>query len=148
MSRHAQRVFWPRLIVFLFALVMLIPFLWLITSALKDKGQFFANPPVLIPIPAAWSNFSDVFARTSFLVSIGNTVLYAVGLTLPVLLTSSIVAFGFSRFAFPGRDFVFSVLLATMMIPNQIMTVPLFVLFRDLHWGTSKNPGVVNSQKT
>ncbi len=124
-------------------IIMIVPFFWMVTSSLKDKAQFYANPPVIIPIPAYFENYIGALFTLNFLRPIFNTFIYAGGLTLFVVFSSSFVAFGFSRFKFGGRNILFAILLATMMVPNQIMTIPMFITFRNLHWLNTFKPLII-----
>lgn len=117
------------------ALSYFLPFYWMFTSALKDDIQVFRVPPVWVPNPAYWRNFWDAWNADMFNRYLFNTVfLYGVPLTLGVTMSSAFVAYGFARVQWPGRNLLFALCIATMMIPDQVTLVPLFVIFKHLGW--------------
>jgi ABC-type glycerol-3-phosphate transport system permease component len=116
------------------AAVMLIPLLWLLSSSLKSTALIFIYPPQWIPNPVRFENYSDVFRVITFGQFTVNTVIVTAAALIGQLLTASLVAFGFARLRFPGRDILFLVLLGTIMIPYHITLIPTFVLFRMLGW--------------
>lgn len=116
------------------AVVMLIPLLWLLSSSFKDSGRIFLFPPQWIPNPWRPENYTKVFDQIPFLRFYWNTILVT-GLAMAgQILAASLVAFGFARLRFPGRDVLFLVLLSTIMIPYHVTLIPTFVLFRMLGW--------------
>jgi len=126
------------------AVSFMLPFYWMASSALKDDSQVFTVPPIWIPIPAHWNNFWDAWTIQDFNLFLVNTVVrYAAPATIGAVLSSAIVAYGFSRVRWPGRDLLFSLCLATMMIPGQVRLVPLFITFRHLGWLNSFKPLVI-----
>jgi ABC-type glycerol-3-phosphate transport system permease component len=116
------------------AALMLIPLLWLLSSSLKSTAMIFIFPPQWIPNPVRFENFADVFRVIPFARFTLNTVIVTGFALIGQLLTASLVAFGFARLRFPGRDLLFLVLLGTIMIPYHITLIPTFVLFRMLGW--------------
>ena len=124
----------------------LLPFYWMFTSALKDDNQVFTIPPIWIPNPAHWNNFLDAWTTLDFNLYAFNTIFkYAVPSTIGTVLSSAIVAYGFSRIRWPGRDILFSICLMTMMVPGQVRQVPLFVTFKQLGWLNTFKPLVIPS---
>jgi ABC-type glycerol-3-phosphate transport system permease component len=116
----------------------------MISSALKNDSQIYSVPPVLIPIPAHWNNFIDGWTRVDFYTFTLNSIFrYTLPVTIATVLASTIVAYGFSRLRWPGRDTLFYVCMATMMIPWQVTMVPLFIIFKNLGWINSYRPLVV-----
>lgn len=125
---------------------MLIPFLWLLSTALKETGREFSYPPQLIPDPIMWSNFGEVlFGPASLITLLFNTIIVVLLNVIGTALSSSLVAYGFARFSFPGRNFWFMALLATMMLPGVVTIIPRFILFRNLGWINTWLPLVVPS---
>jgi ABC-type glycerol-3-phosphate transport system permease component len=113
----------------------LLPFYWMISSALKDDSQIYTVPPVWIPNPAFWQNFWNAWHVLDFNQMAFNTVFkYGIPSTIGTVLSSAVVAYGFARMKWPGRDFFFAICLATMMIPFQVRLVPLFIIFKNLGW--------------
>lgn len=121
-----------------------LPFFWMVSSALKNDSQVYVVPPIWIPSPAFWENFINAWKSQPFNLYIFNTVFYyAIPATIGVVISSSIVAYGFSRLKWPGRDNLFYLCLATMMVPFQVQMVPLFMIFKQMGWIDSFLPLVV-----
>lgn len=116
------------------SVICLIPFLWMVSSSLKSEGAIFEYPPQWIPNPVGWSNYYDTWTIVPFTTFFKNTVTIAVLCTIGTIISSSMAAYGFARLRFKGRDFLFGVMLATMMIPWEITAVPLYVEFKALGW--------------
>jgi multiple sugar transport system permease protein len=145
MRRFAQRVALYVVLVVLCALVLL-PILWALSTALKTPGEVFLYPPHWIPHHLRWRNFSDAWSATlPFQIYFKNSIILT-GLTvIGQTLSCSLVAYGFARFRFPGRDFLFMVMIATLLIPPQVTLVPQFIMFRHLGWIDSFKPLIVPS---
>jgi len=125
-------------LLFVLAFTFMLPFIWMATSALKTDSQVYTIPPVWIPIPPQWQNFPDAWRTYNFNLYMFNTVFrYAIPTTIGVTLSSAVVAYGFARISWKGRDVLFFVCLATMMVPFQVTMVPLFITF--------KNFGLINT---
>ncbi|GIV69013.1 carbohydrate ABC transporter permease [Caldilinea sp.] len=124
----------------------IFPLYWMASSALKDDPQVYTVPPVLIPNPAHWNNFADAWNRFDFNRAAFNSVfLYSLPVTLFTLISSMIVAYGFAKIRWRGRDALFWVCIATMMLPWQVTMVPLFIIFKNLGWINTYWPFVVPS---
>jgi len=117
-----------------FGVVMLLPFLWMLTTSLKQTGKEFSFPPQWIPDPVVFANYPQALTAMPFELFLRNTLAITITALAGVLLTSSMVAFGFARLRFPGRDTMFMVLLSTMMLPGVVTLIPSFILFRTLGW--------------
>jgi ABC-type glycerol-3-phosphate transport system permease component len=117
-----------------FALVMALPFFWMVSTSLKAEYQVFLYPPRWIPNPVQWYNYVDVFSRAPLLLWAKNTVIITILALTGTLLTSSLVAYGFARLHFWGRDFWFMILVSTMMLPGIVTLIPRFIMFTELHW--------------
>ncbi|MGI6147889.1 MAG: carbohydrate ABC transporter permease [Firmicutes bacterium] len=120
-----------------------VPFFWLVTTSLKPENQLFRVPVVWIPQPIMWSNYVRAVQYIPFFTYLKNTLTIAVPATVFTTVSSSFVAYGFSRIQWPGRDAVFMVLISTMMLPYQVTMVPLFVVFKNLGWIDTYRPLVV-----
>ena len=116
------------------SLVMLLPFAWMLSTSLKGPEQIFTYPPVWVPNPIAWDNYRQVVAAMPFGRFYLNSLIVTTGVTVVQLLTASLAAFAFARLRFRGRDGLFLVYLATLMIPFQVTMIPNFVLVRWLGW--------------
>ena len=116
------------------SLVMLLPFAWMLSTSLKGPEQIFTYPPVWVPNPIAWDNYRQAVAAMPFGRFYLNSLIVTTGVTVVQLLTASLAAFAFARLRFRGRDGLFRVYLATLMIPFQVTMIPNFVLVRWLGW--------------
>ena len=138
-----------RLALYLFlsftCLVLLFPNIWMLSTSLKDSPQIFAYPPELIPDPFLWSNYLVAIQKFPFFLYLRNTLIVTGLATFGTVLASSLVAFGFARRRFPEREFLFKVLLSTMMLPGIVTLIPTFVLFTRLGWVNTFLPLTVPS---
>ena len=117
------------------AVSFLLPFYWMLSSAVKNDAQVYTIPPVWFPVPQFWENFWNAWTSETFNLYAFNTVFrYAIPATIGTVLSSSIVAYSFSRMEWFGRDALFGVVLATMMIPAWVRMVPLYIIFKELGW--------------
>ena len=127
----------------LFGLIFLLPFAWMVSTSVKPNDQVFVYPPQWIPNPILWDNYVDALTELPFLSYLRNTVFISGMTIVGNLLSCSLVAYGFSRVRWFGRDAVFLIVLATMMLPTATTLVPLYVIFRNLGWMGTFNPLVV-----
>jgi len=118
--------------VLLLCLVMLMPLYWLIATSLTEGGQEFSFPPRLVPSRLVFENYFYAMTRFPFHLYFANSATIALLGTLGCLLTESLVAYGFGRLRFPGRDFLFMLCLGTMMLPFVVTMIPVFVIFKNL----------------
>ena len=116
------------------AAAMIIPFLWMLSTSLKNDMQAYQFPPIWIPRPAAWENYPNAWNALPFNRFFLNSAFVSLVLTGGQLLTCSLGAFAFARLRFPGREQLFVLYLATLMIPFQVVMIPLFVLVSRLRW--------------
>jgi multiple sugar transport system permease protein len=116
------------------AMVMLVPFLWLVSSSLKPQHQVFQFPPQWIPNPILFENYTQALTYKPFDIYLRNSLFIVTLNILAVVLSSSFCAYGFARLSFPGRDLWFGVVLATLMVPYVVLLVPTFVIFTRLGW--------------
>lgn len=113
------------------ACVLLIPFAWMISTALKPNADIFAWPPQWIPRPALWRNFAMAWGAEPFGRYLFNTVFIVILGMLAEVVSETLVAYGFARFQFPGRDIIFFVLLATMMLPFHVTLIPTYIIWQQ-----------------
>jgi multiple sugar transport system permease protein len=111
---------------------ILLPFFWTISSSLKPYGTPIKFPPEFIPKVFAWNNYPKVFETIPFLTFFKNSVFVSALAVTGEVLSASLVAFAFARLRFPGKNFWFIIILATMMIPYPVTMIPTFILFRLL----------------
>jgi len=116
------------------AAIFLLPFYWMLISALKSNTAIFARPLQWWPDPVQWDNLVKTVTSPAFpyLRLLGNSVLYAGGVTVGTVLSSAAVGYGFARLRFPGRNILFAITLATLMIPPIVLFIPTYVLFANL----------------
>jgi len=122
------------IVLIVWALVILAPFAWLLSASLKTINQYYASPIQWIPNPAMWSNYIEVFAIYNFGTYVGNSLFLATYSMIVSGVVSALVAYGFARFRFPGRTPLFILMLSTMMLPPQVLTIPLYITFKNLGW--------------
>jgi multiple sugar transport system permease protein len=127
----------------LVSLVLVLPFLWILSTSLKGDEDIFTTPPRWIPTDIRWENYSDVFDRMPFLIYFRNSVFVTVMTIIGVVLSSSLVAYAFACLRWPGRNALFIFILATMMLPMQVTMIPMFVLFKELGWLNTYKPLIV-----
>ncbi len=123
----------------------LVPLFYLISTSLKGDGQELAIPIQWIPSPAEWDNYLRIFTVVPLVSFLQNTVFITVLTLVGNVLVSALVAYGFARTRFPGRDAMFMVLLATLMLPYVVTLIPQFVLFRTLGWVNTFWPLIIPS---
>lgn len=141
--RRRQALFLGRRIaakVFVYLLLLpmagfiVLPFIWMVSSSFKPIGSGIRFPPQLIPETIVFTNYPHVFATIPFLTYMRNSAIVTGGTIVGTVISSCLVAYSFARLRYPGRDFLFLALLATMMIPYPVVMVPTFVLFNHLRW--------------
>ena len=116
------------------AFVLMIPLAWMFSTSLKDLGAVMVIPPEWIPEPAHWDNYIQIFRVVPFGLYLRNTIIITLLDVVGKVLSCSMVAFAFSRLRWRGRDTVFLIMLATLMLPPQVTLVPQFVVYRYLGW--------------
>jgi multiple sugar transport system permease protein len=126
-------------------LAMALPFLWMVSTALKPDALVFSIPPQWFPRPWVWRNFVDSMTILGHPVHLyaWNTIVIASLGVLGVTLSSSLVAFGFARLDFPGRNLLFILVISTMMLPRFVTIVPQFILFQKMGWLDTFKPLIV-----
>lgn len=117
-----------------FAVVMITPFLWLVSSSFKSQNQIFQYPPQWIPDPFQPENYVKALTYKPFHIYLKNTLIIALLNVIAVVFSSSFCAYGFARIRFPGRDFWFGIVMATLFLPYAILIVPNFIIFAKLGW--------------
>lgn len=120
--------------------IFILPFVWLVSTSLKPDSQLFAFPPIWIPNPIKWGNYPEALQYFPFFTCMKNTLYIAVPSVVGTVMSCSFVAYGFSRIEWPGREILFFVLLSTLMIPFQVIMIPLFVTFKNLGWLNTFKP--------
>jgi ABC-type glycerol-3-phosphate transport system permease component len=126
-----------------FGVAFLLPFLWLVSSSLKTSGQEFVLPPQWWPKPFHWSNFAEVFSYIPFARFYWNTIVITICTVIGSILSNVIVAYGFSRLKWKGRDVLFNLVLSSLMIPSISILIPQYLLFHDFGWINTYYPLIV-----
>lgn len=125
------------------SVTFIAPFAWMVSTSLKSSDEVLRFPPVWIPAALRFDNYTVAWGRLPFTTYYKNTII-VVGLNLiGTLLSSSIVAYGFARLRFRGRNLLFLILLSTMMLPSQVTLVPTYYLFAKLGWVNSLRPLII-----
>lgn len=120
-------------VLILVGLFFLLPFFWMLSTALKSDQQIFVNPPVWIPDPIVWRNFADAVTTIPFFHYMGNTAWVAFMDVLGTIIACPLVAYGLSRIEWRGRELLFFVTIAVMMIPTEVTMIPQFIMYSKLN---------------
>jgi len=129
----AKRVF-AYAILCIAAAIFLLPLFWMISSSLKPEWQVLANPPVWLPNPPRWENYREALTYLPFGRYAINTLIISLGAIVGHVLSCTLVAYAFARLRAPGKNFLFLLVLSTLMLPYPVTMVPLFALFNWLGW--------------
>jgi len=116
------------------AFFMLIPFFWMLSTSLKAVGEVFEYPPRWLPSTFHWENYRTVWNIVPFARYMLNSFIVSTSVTILHLIIASLSAYAFARLEFPGRDKLFLLYLATLMIPGQVTMIPNFILVKILGW--------------
>jgi multiple sugar transport system permease protein len=116
------------------ALTMLVPFLYMVSTSLMDELEVFTYPPPVLPASPRWRNYADALTALPFDRFFVVSAITSIAVVLATLLTSATAAYAFARLDFPGRDRVFLLYLATLMIPAIVLLIPRFLLVNQLGW--------------
>ncbi|UJP11244.1 carbohydrate ABC transporter permease [Microbacterium sp. KUDC0406] len=128
------RLVFQHVAVYIAAGIFLLPLIYAFFSALKPNGEMFAMPPRLIGSEVRWSNFAEVFEYGPFWTYIFNSLFVAVAGTLVVLIVSTTAGYAFGRLRWKGRDAVFVLFLATLMVPAEVLVIPMFQVMQWFDW--------------
>jgi multiple sugar transport system permease protein len=133
----------PRAILVLMCLVYFAPFYWMLVTSLKTSTQLSEFPPAFWPHPFAWRNYVDAVNYIPFLRFFFNSLILTAGATIGAMVSNSIIAYGFARIPWKGREALFYVAIATVFIPFPVTLVALFDIFAKLHWINTFRPLIV-----
>lgn len=114
--------------------VMVLPFIWMLSTSLKEAGAVFTYPPQWIPKPIVFRNYIEAWNAVPFNRFFINSIFVSVCVTVGKVVTASLAAYAFARLEFPGRDKLFLLYLATLMIPGQVTMIPVFILLKHFNW--------------
>jgi multiple sugar transport system permease protein len=129
----------------LLSLLFLFPFYWMVSTALKAEYNVFKWPPQWIPDPVMWSNFREALSNPQlpFLLFFRNTMILDIGIIVGRLISCTLIAYGFARLEAPGKNTLFAILLATLMLPSAVTLIPRFIMFNEFGWVNSYLPLIV-----
>ena len=126
--------FFRHLFLILGGLISLFPFYWMFVLASRPSSVIYKYPPVLTPGNRLGENVHTITDKVNIWAAMANTALVATTVSVLVLLISSLAAFAFAKFDFPGRNVLFVIVLATFLLPTQLATIPQFVLMSKIGW--------------
>ncbi|GHO42986.1 carbohydrate ABC transporter permease [Ktedonospora formicarum] len=127
----------------LLSIIFAGPLLWMLSTSLKSLADVSVFPPIIFPNPPLWSNFVTALTQVPVFQFMGNSVAYCILALIGDLLSSSLVAYAFAHVRFRYREIVFVCVLATMMVPYEILIIPQFLTFRSLGWIDTYLPLIV-----
>lgn len=131
------------LLMLLGALTMILPFLWMLSTSLKESKLVFDYPPVWIPDPVDFANYVEVWEVAPLASGLLNSAIVTVIVVVVGTFSSTMAAFAFAKLDFPKKRIVFVALLATMMIPVIVLIIPQFIVFAELGWIDTLLPLIV-----
>lgn len=114
------------------AMVMVVPLVWMLITSVQTLNETRHFPPILVPSSVQWKNYTEVLQRAPFARWFLNTLIVTVVVVVATLITSSLAGYAFARIRFFGREVVFLLILATLMIPFQVIIIPTFLIVRKL----------------
>jgi multiple sugar transport system permease protein len=132
--RKILRAVLLHIVMVILSFLMIMPFLWMVSTSLKNMNEMYAIPPIWIPREVMWSNYRYMFESAPWLLYFFNTVKVTGLVVVGQIVVCSMAAFAFARLRFPGRDALFFMLLGTMMIPYHVTMIPTFQILRKLGW--------------
>ena len=136
-SRSGQKIITDLLLytfLIFIAIFMILPFVWMLSTSFKLPQDIFGYPPMLIPETPVLDNYFYIFKEKNLLRVLANTFFVALSTTMLSLFFTALGGYGFAKFNFLGKNILFALLLATMVIPGAVMMVPSFVIMRELGW--------------
>ncbi len=127
-------------------IIFILPFLWMVSTSLKETAETFIMPPQWIPSSIRWRNYVEAWVEYApFNLYLINTLKITISVLIGALFSNTLVAYSFARLEWPGRDILFVILLSTLMLPYQVTLIPVFVLFSKLGWVNTHLPLIVPS---
>ncbi len=117
----------------IFAVIFLFPFAWMLATSLKTNTQALTDPTTFLPSIPQWGNYPDVIAALNFWRETLNSLIMALGVTLGQIVLAALAGYAFARLQFFGRNFLFLLILATLIIPFEVLFVPLYLMLAG--WG-------------
>jgi multiple sugar transport system permease protein len=131
--QQRQRIVLKYVVLVFLAVVFLFPFAWMLATSLKTNTEALANPTSLLPAVPQWGNYPDVISALNFWRELLNSLIMTLGVTFGQIILSALAGYAFARLKFFGRDVLFLLILATLIIPFEILFVPLYLMLAG--WG-------------
>jgi len=128
------RAIWLYVVLIILAMIFLFPFFWMVASSLKTNMAAITEPTQIIPPVAQWHNYADAWRIINVPRETLNTLIMAGAVTLGQILISALAGYAFARIRFIGRDVIFVLFLATLIVPFQVLFVPIYIMLSKLHW--------------
>lgn len=127
------------------SVILLAPLFWMVFTSLKPMNEVVQFPPSFFPEDIQWSNYTETIQAFPFFRYAGNTLFITFFVVLGNVLSNSFIAYGFAKIAFPGKNLLFSLVLATMMVPGFVTMIPQYILFTKIGWVGTYLPLIVPS---
>src|SRR5262245_35423007 len=140
--RRAHRV-GANLVILVGALVVTVPFFWMLSTSVKNPGDVFLQPPQWIPARIRWENYAEATSAVPFWTFTLNSIVVSAVSVFGTVLSCSLVAYAFARLRAPDRDLLFLIMLTTIMLPGEVRLVPTYLMFRWLGWLNTFLPLIV-----
>lgn len=145
-GRKKSKTNWAaHLVLILVGLLFLLPFVWLVITSLKTDAEIFVTPVQWLPGTLNWANYSDAINTIPFFRYTFNTFLIALLSVLGVAVFAPLVAYGFARIEFKGRNALFLLMLTTMMLPFQVTMIPIYIMFNNINLADSYWPIILTT---
>jgi ABC-type glycerol-3-phosphate transport system permease component len=126
-------------------ILFITPIVWMFVASFQTTAQIVAVPVRWITWPPTFANYPSAVSDVPLAMYFGNSLLLAVANVIGVLFSSTLVAYSFARLRWPGRDILFAVMLATVLLPSTVTLIPVFLIWRDLHLTNTYWPLIVPS---
>jgi multiple sugar transport system permease protein len=143
MMAHKIKTILAHVPLILLSIVFVSPFVFMVTTSLKSDAQIFSPASSWIPHPFVWSNYPLALTHFPFRLYLRNTLIICAGTVIGTLFSAALPAYGFARLKWRGRDALFFIMIATIMLPSQVTLLPVFLLFRGLGWTGTYLPLIV-----
>jgi len=131
MNNKVKNILWY-VILLSFSLIFVLPIIWIFISSLKTSNEIFSWPPTILPNNVTFSNYITAFNKGNFVTYFKNSIFVAVAATALTLLINSMAGYALAKFDFKGNKLIFFLFIATLMIPLQVIMVPIFIVLRNL----------------
>lgn len=122
------------LLLFVGALTMIIPFVWMFSTSLKESNMVYQIPPQWIPNPIDWENYIEIWTKSNLLSGLKNSLIVSGSIVIFGTISSTMAAFAFAKLKFPGKNVLFLCLLSSMMLPVVVLLVPQYLIYAKIKW--------------